>query len=151
MVKKGTHFEEKFDTYQHSLEGAKYGLKGTDGIKTGSALKGFNYSSTAKRGDTRLVEIVLGVSTWEDQAGEDIRHLIGNAIMEKAFAEYEYKMILPKGKHIINEQKIITEEDFWDCVPKNQDIPLTLESNKVKTNLERQYLPGHEAPQMWLL
>ena len=41
VVKKGTAFEKKFDTYQHSLESAKYDLKGTDGIKTGFCLKRF--------------------------------------------------------------------------------------------------------------
>ena len=55
-------------------------------MKTGSSdTAGFNYSSTAKRGDTRLVEIVMGVSDWSDQTGEELRHLVGNAIMEQAF------------------------------------------------------------------
>ena len=146
IIKKGTPFEETFTTYHHSLEGAKHGLQGTDGLKTGSALKGFNYSSAAKRDHTRLIEIVLGVSTWEDQAGEEIRPIVSNAIMEKAFEAYEYKLILPKGKHLINEQKIVIKEDFWDCVPKNQEIPLPLENNTVRVNLERDYLPGYDAP-----
>lgn len=145
-VKAGTPYEEHFKTYQISLEGAKYGLEGTDGLKTGSSDAGFNYSSTAKRGDTRLVEVVMGVSTWEDQTGEEIRHLVGNAIMEEAFEQYEYRIVLPKGTHTIGEEKITIEKDFWDCVPKNQEIPLKLHDGKVMVDLERSYLPGYKAP-----
>lgn len=146
VVKKGTPYEETFKTYQLSLEGAKFSLEGTDGLKTGSGSNGFNYSSTAKRGDTRLVEIVMGVTTWEDQAGEEMRHLVGNAIMEQAFQNYEYRKVLPKGKHVIQGEKIITEQDFWDCVPKNKEIPLLLKDGKVTVDLERSYLPGCKPP-----
>lgn len=149
VIQPGTIYEESFDTYQISLEGAKYGLVGTDGLKTGSSGEaGFNYSSTAKRGDTRLVEIVMGVSSWEDQAGEEMRHLVGNAIMEEAFAKYEYREVLPKGTHTIEGKEIITETEFWDCVPKGQEIPIILKDGKVKVNLERSYLPGYQAPEV---
>lgn len=147
VVKEGTPYEEHFNAYQISLEGAKYGLEGTDGLKTGSSEEGgFNYSSTAKRGDTRLIEVVMGVTTWADQTGEEIRHLVGNAIMEDAFDKYEYKKILPKGEHKIQDTEILLEEDFWDCVPKNQEVPLELKDGKLRVNLERQYLPGYREP-----
>lgn len=149
VVKSGTPYEEIFDTYQISVEGAKYGLEGTDGLKTGSSGDaGFNYASTAKRGDTRLVEIIMGVSTWEDQTGEEIRHLVGNAIMEETFAKYEYRNVLPKGTHDIEGKKVVTEEDFWDCVPKNQEVPFILKDGTIKVNLERQYLPGYQEPKI---
>ncbi len=148
VVKEGTPYEEKFDSYQISLEGAKYGLKGTDGLKTGSSdTAGFNYSSTAQRGDTRLIEVVMGVSYWEDQTGEEIRHLVGNAIMEQAFEKYEYRLVLEEGKHTIGGKEIVTETDFWDCVPKKvKKIPFNLKDGKVCVDLEREYLPGYEAP-----
>ena len=33
----------------------------------------------------------MGVSDWSDQTGEELRHLVGNAIMEQAFERFEYK------------------------------------------------------------
>ncbi len=147
VVKEGTPYEEHFQSYQISLEGAKYGLEGTDGLKTGSSgTAGFNYASTAKRGDTRLVEIVMGVSDWTDQTGEELRHLVGNAIMEQAFATYEYRKVLPKGTHKIGNTEITTKKDLWDCVPKEGKLKFKLEDGKVLVDLERQYLPGYEAP-----
>ena len=149
VVKQGTPYEEQFDTYQISVEGAKYGLAGTDGLKTGSSGDaGFNYSSTAKRGDTRFVEIVMGVSDWSDQTGEEMRHLVGNAIMEETFAKYEYRKVLSKGTHTINDEQIEIENDFWDCVPKDQEITFELKEGKVRINQERRYLPGYEEPRM---
>ena len=38
----------------------------------------------------------MGVSDWTDQTGEELRHLVGNAIMEQAFEKYEYRKVLPK-------------------------------------------------------
>ena len=75
--------------------------------KTGSSDSGgFNYSSTAKRGDTRLIEIIMGVSTWNDQTGEELRHLVGNAVMEHVFEQYEYKCVLPKGRYEIGGEEV---------------------------------------------
>ncbi|MFQ6827061.1 MAG: hypothetical protein ACLRUZ_09250 [Faecalimonas sp.] len=106
-MKEGTPYEEHFKSYQISLEGAKYGLKGTDGLKTGSSGRaGFNYSSTAKRQDTRLVEVDDGgFRTGQTRTGEELRHLVGNAIMEQAFEKYEYRKVLPKGTHQIWERE----------------------------------------------
>lgn len=146
-IKKGTPYEETFISHQISLEGAKYELKGTDGLKTGSSdTAGFNYCSTAKRGDTRLVEIVMGVSSWDDQAGEELRHLVGNAIMEQAFEQYEYRNVLPKGTHTIAGKKIVIEEDLWDCVYKGKEPEFVLEKGQVKVDMERKFLPGYKAP-----
>ena len=39
----------------------------------------------------------MGVSDWSDQTGEELRHLVGNAIMEQAFERFEYKKVLSKG------------------------------------------------------
>ena len=148
VVKEGTPYEESFDTYQFSLEGAKYGLQGTDGLKTGSSdTAGFNYSSTAMRGDTRLVEIIMGVSDWTDQTGEEIRHLVGNAVMEESFSKYEYKCVLPKGEHEVNGEKIVTEKDLWDCVKKNEPCKFELENKQIQVaDKERTFLPGYNAP-----
>ncbi len=149
VVKAGTPYEERFKTYQISLEGAKYELEGTDGLKTGSSdTGGFNYSSTAKRGDTRLVEIIMGVSTWDDQTGEEKRHLVGNAVMEHVFQEYEYKCILPKGEHTVAGKEIITREDLWDCVKKDSKLKFTLKDGRVQLVADRKFLPGYQAQEV---
>ena len=93
-VKKGTPYEETFDTYNYSLPGAKYALKGVDGLKTGSSPRGaFNYIATIKRGNQRLIAVIMGVGDWADQDGEYYRHPFGNALIEKAYKDFGYKKI----------------------------------------------------------
>ena len=107
-------------------------------MKTGSSdTAGFNYSSTAKRGHASGGDCD-GVSDWSDQTGEELRHLVGNAIMEQAFERFEYKKVLSKGVHTIDGKKVEISKDLWDCVPKGKEAPLTIKDGKVLVDLERE-------------
>ena len=131
----GTPFEESFETYNYSLPGAKYGIEGVDGLKTGSGpSSAFNYIATAKRGDTRLIEVILGVGDWSDQDGEYHRHQFGNALLEKAFDEYEYQLILPKGEHTIEGIEIQLDTDFFGVVKKGQKPALSIQEDQLVLN-----------------
>nr|WP_146622004.1 DUF1958 domain-containing protein [Enterococcus florum] len=128
----GTPYEESFETYNYSLPGAKYGLEGVDGLKTGSGpSSAFNYIATAKRGKTRLIEVIMGVGTWEDQDGEYYRHPFGNALLEKTFDEYEYRQLLPKGKHTIQGKEVQLDQDFYGVVKKGTDPVFALQDQHI--------------------
>ena len=128
----GTPYEETFETYNYSLPGAKYGFEGVDGLKTGSGpSSAFNYIATAKRGNTRLIEVILGVGDWSDQDGEYYRHPFGNALLKKTFDEYEHRLLLPKGEHGIEDKTIKLDQDFYGVVKKNEKPKLTIQDNQV--------------------
>lgn len=132
-VKAGTPYEETFDTYNYSLPGAKYALKGVDGMKTGSSPNGaFNYIATIKRGDQRMIAVIMGVGDWSDQDGEYYRHPFGNALIEKAYADYEYKKLLSKGEQEIDGQKYKLSEDFYATVKKGTEPKVKVENNILK-------------------
>lgn len=123
-VKKGTPYEETFDTYNYSLPGAKYALKGVDGLKTGSSPRGaFNYIATIKRGDQRLIAVIMGVGDWADQDGEYYRHPFGNALIEKAYKEFGYKKLLDAGVHQIDGKTYTLEKPFYATVKKGAKEP----------------------------
>lgn len=83
-----TPYEEEFHSYNYSLPGDKFGIKGVDGLKTGSSPSAaFNAVITAKRDDPRLISIVMGVGDWSDQEGEFHRHPFINAITEYGFTD----------------------------------------------------------------
>ncbi|OFT87297.1 D-alanyl-D-alanine carboxypeptidase [Enterococcus sp. HMSC29A04] len=129
---KGTPYEETFETYNYSLPGAKYAFEGVDGLKTGSGpSSAFNYIATAKRGDTRLIEVILGVGDWSDQDGEYYRHPFGNALLKKAFDEYEYRLLLPKGQQKIEGKTIQLDQDFYGVMKKNEEPKLALQDKQV--------------------
>lgn len=132
-VKQGTPYEETFDTYNYSLPGARYGIDGVDGLKTGSSPEGsFNYIATIKRGDQRLVSVIMGVGNWADQDGEYYRHPFGNALIEKAYSDYEYKKVLSKGEQDIDNQKYKLSEDFYATVKKRSKTKVTVQNDTLK-------------------
>ena len=129
-VKEGTPYEETFDTYNYSLPGAKYALKGVDGLKTGSSPRGaFNYIATIKRGNQRLISVVMGVGDWSDQDGEYYRHPFGNALIEKAFADYRYKKLLDKGVQTIDGKTYTLDQPFYATVKKGEENPKLVVKN----------------------
>lgn len=132
-VKAGTPYEETFDTYNYSLPGARYALEGVDGLKTGSSPNGaFNYIATVKRGDQRVIGVIMGVGDWSDQDGEYYRHPFGNALIEKAYADYEYKKVFSKGEQEIDGETYYLPEDFYATVKKGTEPKVKVENGVLK-------------------
>ena len=131
-VKAGTPYQETFETYNYSLPGARYALEGVDGLKTGSSPEGaFNYISTIERNGQRFVEVIMGVGDWSDQNGEYYRHPFGNALAEKAFADFDYKLVLGKGEQEIDGQKVVLEEDVYATLRKGEEPKVSLVNGQV--------------------
>ena len=134
-VKKGTPYEETFETYNYSLPGAKYGIEGVEGLKTGSSPRGaFNYIATIKRGEQRLISVIMGVGNWSDQDGEYYRHPFGNALIEKAYADYEYKKIFKAGEQTINGKRYNLSKDFYATVKKGTAVKAVVENDVLKND-----------------
>ncbi|MCY7218332.1 D-alanyl-D-alanine carboxypeptidase [Streptococcus cristatus] len=132
-VKAGTPYEETFDTYNYSLPGARYALEGVDGLKTGSSPNGaFNYIATVKRGDQRVIGVIMGVGDWSDQDGEYYRHPFGNALIEKAYADYEYKKVFSKGEQEIDGETYDLPEDFYVTIKKGTEPKVKVENGVLK-------------------
>lgn len=145
VLKQGTELEHHYSTYNYSLSGSFYPLEGMDGIKTGSSDNGaFNVATTAKRGDNRFVCVVFGVGDWSVKESEHMRSLIVNGLLNKAFAEYEYKLVLPKGEHEINGATINVLDDLYDTVPIGSEPSFQLTDNHVLIQADRSYMPGYE-------
>ena len=132
-VKAGTPYEETFETYNYSLPGARYALEGVDGLKTGSSPNGaFNYIATVKRGNQRVIGVIMGVGDWSDQDGEYYRHPFGNALIEKSYADYEYKKLFSKGKQEIDGKTYNLPEDFYATIKKDAKAKPVVENGVLK-------------------
>ncbi|MGX7263584.1 DUF1958 domain-containing protein [Enterococcus crotali] len=131
-IMENTPYAEVLENHNYSLPGLAYGYEGADGLKTGSSpTGGFNYAATAKREDTRLIEVVLGVGDWEDQEGELQRHAFGNAIFDRAFATYEYKKLLSKGDNTVSQEEVILDQDLYGVIQRNTEPTFKLVADKV--------------------
>ncbi|MDO5100925.1 MAG: DUF1958 domain-containing protein [Eubacteriales bacterium] len=143
----GTDQEASYSGHNYSLPGQGLHIAGMDGFKTGSSpAAGYNVVATAKRDSTRLVAVVLGVSSWVDNKAEYNRARIANALIEDAFSKYEYRVVLSKDNHEIEGKEITTAGDLWFCGPKGSDPTLTLTSDKVTVSESGTYLAGYSAP-----
>lgn len=116
-IKEGTPYEESFESYNYSLPNGEYGIKGVTGLKTGSSpTAAFNLTATAKRGEQEIIAVIMGVGDWSDQGGEYYRHPFANALMEKAFADYDYKKVIEKGVQRIGDKKVNVQKDVYATV-----------------------------------
>lgn len=139
-IKAGTPYEESFDSYNYSLPDGPYGIKGVTGLKTGSSpTAGFNLTATAKRGKQEIITVLMGVGDWSDQNGEYYRHPFANALMEKAFSEYDYKKILNVGKHDISGTTINLTQPVYATVLVDQKPILSFEDGilQIDNDLEK--------------
>ena len=141
----GTPYEEKFDTYNYSLPGAKYGVEGVNGLKTGSSGYGaFNYVATYDKDQMKLVEVVLGVGDWSNQDGEMIRHTFGNAILKYVLEHFSYQTILPAGEHNFDGHKITTNQSLQMIAEKGKTPEWQVANKKVSVTLKGDFLKENQ-------
>src|SRR5699024_9380354 len=116
-------------------------LEGTDGLKTGSSdIADYNHSLSTKRDGLRVNQILFGAGDYNTVGGEIERNMMGNSLMEKTFDEYEWKKVLSKGVHKINDKKYYITEDLYDVVKKGVDYEVVVENGEAKINNNRSYI-----------
>lgn len=72
--------------------------EGADGIKTGSTSEaGYCISATAKRGDMRLITVILGASSGKE------RFAIAGKVLDYGFASYRSFQVAEKGARVRGE------------------------------------------------
>ena len=141
----GTPYEETFDTYNYSLPGAKYGIEGVNGLKTGSSGYGaFNYIATYDKNQMKLVEVVLGVGDWSNQDGEFIRHTFGNAILNYVLEHFSYRTILSAGEHNFDGHKITTNQTLAMIIEKGKIPEWQVENKKINVKLSGDFLKANQ-------
>lgn len=129
-IKQGTPYEETFESHNYSLAGKDYAFEGMTGFKTGSSPSaGFNLIGSAKREDQELISVSMASGDWTDQAGERGRHPFVNTLLDKAFTDYDYKLILEAGEHTISGKKVTVKEPVYATVATNGPEPKLSYSN----------------------
>lgn len=126
-VKIGTPYEETLYNYNYSLPGLSYGLEGVLGMKTGSSPgAAYNYMANADRNGQKMITIIMGVGDWYDDGSEFYRHAFGNALLEKSYADYEYRKVLSAGEHEFKGKPYIVESDVYATVAKGKNPKVTV-------------------------
>ena len=129
----GTDYEETHENYNYSLEGGRYSLKGADGLKTGSSpTADYNYTLTVNRGNQRFVQVIMGVGHYDVEIAESLRHVIGNALIERLYQDYEYKEVLPAGDHTIQGQTYHLDKPFYATVRRGTNPEISVQNGQLQ-------------------
>ena len=129
----GTDYEETHENYNYSLEGGRYSLKGADGLKTGSSpTADYNYTLTVNRGNQRFVQVIMGVGNYDVEIAESLRHVIGNALIERLYQDYEYKEVLPAGVHTIQGQTYHLDKPFYATVKRGTNPEISVQNGQLQ-------------------
>ncbi|WZX99860.1 D-alanyl-D-alanine carboxypeptidase family protein [Bacillus sp. FSL W7-1360] len=127
--------DEKVDmpNWNEMLPGADHEYSGIDGLKTGyTSAAGNNFTATAKRGDTRLITVVMGTDTRADRFNETAK------LLDYGFNHFDQEILLEKGaqpdKGLIEvavgkekEVQVVTKDDVSLLFSRQQDASYTTE------------------------
>jgi serine-type D-Ala-D-Ala carboxypeptidase (penicillin-binding protein 5/6) len=97
----GTDDEIEMDNWNWMLPELVYGYEGVDGLKTGSTdLAGFAFTGTIKKGDTRLLSVVMKTNSYKARFDETKK------LFDYGFDNFEKAEILP-GNYQMKDQKTL--------------------------------------------
>jgi D-alanyl-D-alanine carboxypeptidase (penicillin-binding protein 5/6) len=115
-------------------------VEGVDGLKTGFIDEaGYNIALTAKRGDMRLVAVILGAPGRNEAEGSRNRHEAGAALLEWGFQNFvtvkpEVPALQPVRvwKGAANQVQLQPERDVILTVPRGQEkkVAVAVEQEK---------------------
>ncbi len=111
---------------------------GCDGLKTGSTNEaGYCMAASAKRGDMRLIAVILGADTGKE------RFAIASEMMDYGFANYRRYPVTERGARVRGELPVVGGSADTLALELDQDLTLLLrrgeeQSVKLQANLPEQ-------------
>lgn len=98
-----------------------FGYEGVDGLKTGSTdYAGYNVTSTAKKGDQRVISVIMKGKTKNSRFSESIK------MLDYAFGNFAEEEILPANYTIKNNKTLKVVKGKEDSVKISTDKAINL-------------------------
>lgn len=115
---------------------------GCDGGKTGFTSEAkFCLSATAKRGNMRLIAVVIGVDNSKTRFAEVSK------MLNFAFANYENRVLLARGEEIINSVEVVRGKcNFAKIVPERDICAFLKRGEESKYELKYEFPEKLKAP-----
>lgn len=125
IFKEGT----QMDNWNWMLPSLVYGYNGMDGLKTGSTdLGGYSFTATAKRGDLRLISVVMKTGSYEERFSETRK------LLDYGFNNYSKKELYPAGYKIADKAEIPVVKGKQKKVAVESKEPLVVTIKKGEEN-----------------
>ena len=107
VFREGTDDAINMSNWNFMLPGLVYGYEGVDGLKTGTTdFAGHSFTGTAKRGDTRLITVVMKAVDSKGVGSYKARFDAARKLFDYGFAQFTKQEILP-ANYTFKEQKTL--------------------------------------------
>ncbi|MBE3550086.1 MAG: D-alanyl-D-alanine carboxypeptidase [Brockia lithotrophica] len=91
--------EIAMENWNKLLPGLRFAYEGADGLKTGYTDEAkYCVTATAKRGDMRLIAVVMGAEPAPDPEPDKNRFLAAHALLNYGFQNFARKVVAPAGQ-----------------------------------------------------
>ena len=98
VFREGTEDAIKMDNWNWMLPDLLFEYEGVDGLKTGSTIfAGQNFTGTAKRGDTRLIAVVMNAVDADGESTRPARFNATTKLFDYGFSQFSKQEILPEN------------------------------------------------------
>lgn len=98
VFREGTDDATNMENWNSMLPGLIYEYEGVDGLKTGTTdFAGHSFTGTAKRGDTRLIAVVMKAVDSEGVGSYKARFDATRALFDFGFGQFTTEEIVPAG------------------------------------------------------
>ena len=113
----------RMENWNWMLPGAAFSYEGADGLKTGSSdTAGYGFTITAKRGDLRLISVIIKTKSMDERFTES------RALIEYGFNNFEKQKLKVDKNNKISVVK--GKEDYVTVAPEKEVTVVTAKGSK---------------------
>ncbi|MGL4522572.1 MAG: serine hydrolase [Bacilli bacterium] len=117
VFQEGGKYPIQMDNWNWMLPSLVYGYEGMDGLKTGSTpTAGYSFTGTAKRGEMRLISVVMKTDSYQARFDETKK------ILDYGFNNFELKEVYAKGDTLKVKQPVSKGKEKEISLSVNEDV-----------------------------
>lgn len=132
----------RMENWNWMLPGAAFAYEGTDGLKTGSSdTAGYGFTITAKRGDLRLISVIIKTKSMDERFTESrelIEYGFNNFEKQKLKIDKNNTISVVKGKE--DQVTVAPEKEITVIAKKGSKAPYKIETEADKSIAEDGHL-----------
>ncbi|MFC0190617.1 serine hydrolase [Fictibacillus aquaticus] len=129
VFREGTDDKINMENWNWMLPSLVYGYEGVDGLKTGSTdMAGFAFTGTVKKGDTRLLSVVMKTNSYKARFDETAK------LFNYGFANFTKEKVLSKGYKIKGSKTlpVVKGKESEVAVAAKEDVSLVIKRGEKK-------------------
>ena len=137
--REGTSDKIEMSNWNFMLPGLIYEYEGVDGLKTGTTeFAGHSFTGTAKKGDMRLIAVVMKAVDAKGVGSYEARFDATRALFDYGFTQFSKEEIVPAGYKIPKNDSLAVEKGKEDTVSIAVKDPISM---VIKSNEKELYKP----------